>query len=172
MIRTIGTFLLTAALSVALGVGPAGQASAAGGHPPTMLGPGDADVHGIKDEALIRMSRWGFVYIAGQQDSHLRITFNSDTNTIRYRDTGTRRLNRIHHRCHRENVRRGISVRCTVPPRFRDRMFVQVWPRLGNDYVDAHTLGQQVPGVGADGRRQGCRLLRKGQRLRERRQGR
>ena len=119
-----------------------------------MLGPGDANVHGIKDEALIRMSRWGYVYIAGQQDSRLTITFDKGSNSIRYRDTGTKRLNGVPNRCHRENVRRGISVRCTIPPRFRDSMFVQVWPRLGNDHVDAHTLGTQVPGVGADGRRQ------------------
>ena len=32
---------------------------------------------------------------------------------------------------------------CSVPPRFRGkRMFVQVWPRLGHDYVDGRTLSR------------------------------
>jgi hypothetical protein len=139
LIRTIGTLLLTVTVGFALGASP--SVAGGGGLPPTMLGPGDAHVHGIKDEALIRMSTWGYVYIAGQQDSRLKITFDQGSNSIRYRDTGTKRLDGIPKRCHRETVGRGISVRCTIPPRFAKRMFVQVWPRLGNDYVDAHTLG-------------------------------
>ncbi|MDQ3484479.1 MAG: hypothetical protein M3445_03580 [Actinomycetota bacterium] len=106
-----------------------------------MLGPGDAKVSNIKDEAIIRMSRFGFVYIAGQQSSHLRITFVERLNSLRYRDTRTRRATAIPDRCHREQVKTGISVVCKIPPRFRsESMFVQVWPRLGNDYVDGRTL--------------------------------
>ena len=70
--RVVSFIFATAVLGTLLGVGPTAVAA----EPPTMLGPGDAKVSNIKDEALIRWSQWGFVYIAGQQDSpahgHLR----------------------------------------------------------------------------------------------------
>jgi hypothetical protein len=144
LIRAIVSLCLTSALSAALCVASgAGPAVAADGLPPLMLGPGDAHVHGIKDEALIRMSKYGYVYIAGQQHSHLTVTHIKGSHSLRYRDTGTKRLNTIPKTCHRERVKRGVAVRCTIPQRFRDRMFVQVWPRLGNDYVNGRTLPHQ-----------------------------
>jgi RTX calcium-binding nonapeptide repeat (4 copies) len=137
LIRAIVSLCLAVAACLALGVGPA----VAGGHPPMMLGPGDAHVHDIKDKALIRMSKFGYVYIAGQQHSHLRVTFVEGANSLRYRDTGTKRLGTIPKSCHRQKVNRGIAALCRIPPRFHNtRMFVQVWPRLGNDYVDGRTL--------------------------------
>jgi hypothetical protein len=133
--------LLATALAVALGLTlSAGPAEARRGHPPTMLGPGDANVSGIKGEALIRMSRWGYVYIAGQQHTHLTIKTARNGKALHYRDTGTRKLNKIPKRCDRHKVRKGISVTCGIPKKFRKKMFVQVWPRLGNDYVDGRTL--------------------------------
>lgn len=137
MTRAIVSLCTALALCVGAGVGPA----AADGLPPLMLGPGDANVSGIKDEALIRTSKYGYVYIAGQQHSHLTVTYVEGANSLRYRDTGTRRLATIPDGCHRERVSKGISALCKIPPRFNDtRMFVQVWPRLGNDYVDGRTL--------------------------------
>ncbi len=138
MIRGIVSLCLTLALSVGLGASPA---AADGAHPVMMLGPGDANVSGIGDEALIRMSKFGYVYIAGQQHTHLTVTLVAEKNSLRYRDTGTKRLNSIPSGCTREKVGKGISALCKIPPRFDGRsMFVQVWPRLGNDYVDARTL--------------------------------
>jgi len=106
-----------------------------------MLGPGDAHVSGIKDQALIRMSTYGYVYIAGQQDSRLTITYRPEANALLYRDTGTRRLGSIPSGCDRKPATKGIAVQCRIPKAFQGRtMFVQVWPRLGNDYVDGRTL--------------------------------
>lgn len=144
MIRAVRAALsvsvaLALVLSVALGVSPATAKGRA--HPPMMLGPGDAGVHDIGGEAIIRMSRFGYVYIAGQQHTHLRIKFVKERNILRYRDTGTDRVKSMPKRCAKERVRKGISVICTIPKAFRSKkMFVQVWPRLGNDYVDARTL--------------------------------
>jgi hypothetical protein len=108
-----------------------------------MLGPGDAQVHDIKGKALIRTSKWGYVYIAGQQHSHLTVTFVKRANSLRYKDTGTARLTTIPDGCHREKASRGISALCAIPKRFQStKMFVQVWPRLGNDYVDGSTLSR------------------------------
>lgn len=136
MLRAIVSLCAILALGTVLGASPAN----AGGHPPMMLGPGDAKVHDIKDKALIRMSKHGYVYIAGQQHSHLTITALDGGRALRYRDTGTKRLTTTPKTCHRERVAKGISVVCAIPARFRDTMFVQVWPRLGNDFVDGHSL--------------------------------
>ena len=134
MIRRIVPLLVAIALGVTLTAVPAG------GHPPMMLGPGDANVHNVKDKALIRMSKWGYVYIAGQQHSRLKVTLAKGGNALRYRDTGTKRLGKIHKNCHRKRARPGVIAVCRIPQRFDKKMFVQVWPRLGNDHVDARTL--------------------------------
>jgi hypothetical protein len=137
LIRRIVVLLATTAavtLGITLSAGPA-----TAGHPPMMLGPGDAQVHGIKDQALIRMSKWGYVYIAGQQNSHLTITQAGD-HALRYRDTGTRHLGKIPKGCDRQKAGKGIAVRCHIPKKFQHKMFVQVWPRLGNDYVNGSSL--------------------------------
>jgi hemolysin type calcium-binding protein len=136
LIRTIVSFCLTLVVCVALGASPA----FASGEPPKKLGPGDANVHDIKDKALIRMSKFGYVYIAGQQNSHLTITFVKSANSLRYRDTGTKRLTSLPQGCHRESAGRGVSALCRIPQQFQSRMFVQVWPRLGNDVVDGRAL--------------------------------
>ena len=137
MIRAIATFFVTLVLGLSLAASPA----FAGGQPPKMLGPGDANVHDVHDMALIRWSKFGFVYIAGKQNSHLTITFDKDANALRYKDTGTKRLGKIPNSCHRQKAQRGIAAVCKIPASFAHRnMFVQVWPRLGNDFVDGRTL--------------------------------
>jgi hypothetical protein len=141
VIRAIVSSVASLFLVAAVGVGPAdAQVARGGGHPPMMLGPGDAKVHDIGGHALIRMSKFGYVYIAGKQSSHLRLTYMSEKFSLRYRDTRTQRATQLPRTCHREQVEKGISVVCVIPPRFRDHMFVQVWPRLGNDYVDGRDL--------------------------------
>lgn len=123
---------------VALMTGPAHARK----RPVMMLGPGDANVSNIGDKALIRWSKFGFIYIAGQQDSHITITHDKAKNTLTYRDTGTRILQSFpKKRCNQLKAKRGIAVTCKIPKAFDDKkMFVQVWPRLGNDVVDARTL--------------------------------
>lgn len=129
---------LVACLGACLGLG---VSPAMADHPDMMLGPGEAHVNGIKDEALIRWSRFGFVYIAGQQHSHLTVTFDKDANTLLYRDTGTKRLISKPKNCTRKKADKGIAVECKIPKAFdHKKMFVQVWPRLGNDFVDGRTL--------------------------------
>ena len=138
MFRAFVSICVGLVLSVGLGAAPAH----ANRMPPTMLGPGDAGVHNVKDKAIIRMSKFGLVYISGQQNGHLTITYNESTHTLRYRDTGTgtKSFKSLASVCHREKVAKGVSAVCKVPARFNKRMFVQVWPRLGNDYTDGRTL--------------------------------
>ena len=141
MIRATASLVAVLVSSVTFLAGGAAPASA-DGHTPTMLGPGDAKVSDIGGRAVIRYSKYGPVYIAGKQNSHLRITEVKSQHSLRFRDTRTGGIKgSLPDRCHRESVETGISVVCLVPPRFRgNRMFVQVWPRLGNDYVDGRTL--------------------------------
>ncbi|CAI9399149.1 calcium-binding protein [Nocardioides sp. T2.26MG-1] len=129
------TLLIALAGLTAIG-GPA-----AADRPPLMLGPGDAHVSGIGHEAIIRKSKFGYVYISGKHDSHLRVTYLEDRDALRYRDTRTARLRLPEHGCVREQVKTGISAVCKTPKRLDGKkVFVQVWPRLGNDYVDGRTL--------------------------------
>ena len=142
MIRATASALAVLLSSVTFLAGGVSPASAADGHPPTMLGPGDANVSDVGGRAVIRYSKYGPVYIAGKQNTHLRITQVKDLHSLRFRDTRTGGIKgSLPDRCFREKVDQGISVVCKIPPRFQGkRMFVQVWPRLGNDYVDGRTL--------------------------------
>lgn len=109
--------------------------------PPKMLGPGDANVNNIGNKALIRWSKFGFVYIAGKHNTHLTVTYDKAANTLLYRDTGTRELRSKPKACDRRKAAKGIAVLCKIPASFDSKkMFVQVWPRLGNDFVDGRTL--------------------------------
>lgn len=162
MPRAFSSFCVALALTLVATVGPADarpidrqaapsdthakpHAKKGQGHPPMMLGPGDAGVSDIGGKAIIRMSKWGYVYIAGQQHSHLRVKFIEKKNALRFRDTGgTHTASKIAKKCKREKVKKGISVICVIPKRFdQEKKFVQVWPRLGNDYVDGRTLPKQ-----------------------------
>ncbi len=141
MIRKITTFVVTVVValvaSLAVGVAPA-QAD----HPPLMLGPGDAGVSNMGGAALIRYSKYGPVYISGQHNQHLTVKWVPSRHAIRFRDTGTGRWKKaLPDRCEKEQVKKGVSAVCKVPPRFnKKRMFIQVWPRLGHDFTDGRTL--------------------------------
>lgn len=93
----------------------------------------------MKDQAVIVKNKWGYRYKAGQQDS--RLTIRLVDGKLRYADTGTKQLRRIPDTCVRQKARVGIAALCKIPPRFAEgRMFLEVWPRLGNDYVDGSSL--------------------------------
>jgi hypothetical protein len=135
--RTIVTFFLATVAVLAVGISPASA-----DHPPLMLGPGDAGVHDMGGAATIRYSRFGPVYISGQHNQHLTITYVEGQSALRFRDTRTGRFKGpFPDRCRREKVKKGLSAVCKIPPRFRSqRMYVQVWPRLGHDYTSGKSL--------------------------------
>jgi serralysin len=149
-VKRLGTALaiLTLALGSAVLTGPA-QASHPANHaandgakgsstPPTYLGPGDAGVSDIGNQALVRKSKWGYVYIAGQQNTHMKITVSGGA--IHYVDQGTQKIKSLVKGCKSVHAKKGIAISCHLPKKWATNMFVQVWPRLGNDYVDGHTL--------------------------------
>jgi len=108
--------------------------------PPTeLLGNGPKPIP-LKNAAMITMEDTGYRYRAGQQNSHLTITLVDGG--LLYVDTGTRELRQIPGTCTRRSVDRGIAAFCTIPDRFDEdrKMFLEVWPRLGDDYVDGSSL--------------------------------
>jgi hypothetical protein len=108
--------------------------------PPTELIGGGGPVIPLKNAAMITKTADGYRYQAGQQDSRLTIT--KVGNSLRYVDTGTRELREIPGSCVRESVPTGIAALCRIPARFdgENLMFLEVWPRLGDDFVDGSTL--------------------------------
>jgi hypothetical protein len=99
----------------------------------------------LKNMGLLTRTKHGYLYRAGQQDSHLVLT-KSD-NTIRFHDRGTRKWkSAVPKGCHRQQVRRGIAATCRVPRwvTTSQPLLVEIWPRLGDDDVDAHTLPATV----------------------------
>jgi serralysin len=99
----------------------------------------------LKNMALLTRTTHGYRYRAGQQNSHLVVTESGST--IRFRDRGTRRWkSAVPRGCHRQKVRRGIAATCRVPGWVTTGkpLLVEIWPRLGDDYVDAHTLPASV----------------------------
>ena len=129
----------TACAAAATLTGLTGGVAQAEDLPRTEILPDFGTVVPMKDAAVIRTNKWGYRYKAGQQDSRLTITFVDGK--LRYADTGTKELRRIPDTCVRQNVSVGIAALCTIPPRFAEgRMFLEVWPRLGDDHVDGSSL--------------------------------
>lgn len=145
--RTFPSFLVAAVAVAVVGI-PALPASASGGDtPPTeLVGTGTAIP--LNNKAMILDSQWGPVYSAGQQNSKLKVTVSDDHKTITFRDRGIdgwkpgRKYFPGH--CQKQRAKRGIKATCSIQPRFRSHMFVQIWPRLGNDRIDGSTLPSWV----------------------------
>lgn len=98
----------------------------------------------LKDQAMISRTEHGYVYRAGQQDSHLVITLTSDG--LQYADTGTARFKRLPRACHRLEVAEGVAAVCRVPRWVSAEapLLLEVWPRLGDDHVDGSALPGSV----------------------------
>ena len=106
------------------------------------LTPAHGPVPPMKNAAIIEMTEGGFRYIAGQQNSHL--TMSMAEGKLRFVDTGTRELRDIPQNCSRKSVGNGIAALCSIPTKFEDgRMYLEVWPRLGNDFIDGSALPAQ-----------------------------
>jgi hypothetical protein len=127
--------VVLAALAAATSTTVASQAV-----PTTELTPEHGPVTPLKDQAMVQYTKWGIRYIAGQQDSHLTVT--SSGRRVVFLDTGTKKLKSIHKKCTKLSVSRGVGVSCRIPKRFDSNhpMFLELWPRLGDDYVDGSTL--------------------------------
>lgn len=136
MFRTVTRFAIVAtACAVAGSISPVAQAA-----PLTELTPKHGPVTPLKNAAMVTKSKHGWIYHAGQQDSRLTVTYKRGR--VHFTDTGTRELRKFHKRCRKEGASKGISVSCPIASRFSasNPTFVQIWPRLGDDFVDASSM--------------------------------
>ena len=94
----------------------------------------------LKNQAMITKAKGGYLFRAGQQDSHLVIT--RVTGGVRFADSGTARWKSLPASCHRQSVRTGIAAVCHVPGTVSRShpMTLQLWTRLGDDYIDGRSL--------------------------------
>lgn len=98
----------------------------------------------LKNAAMLTRTAHGYVYWAGQQDSHLVI--RPVKGGLRFSDTGSAELRELAGACKRKKARAGIAAVCKVPGTVSTRLplLVEVWPRLGDDYVDGSKLPATV----------------------------
>jgi serralysin len=94
----------------------------------------------LKDKAMLTRTKHGYLYRAGQQDSHLVI--KQVERGLRFHDRGTKEWRELGRACKKRRVKRGVAAVCRIPSGIsrRQPLLVEVWPRLGDDYLDAHTL--------------------------------
>jgi serralysin len=93
----------------------------------------------LKNQAMISTTEHGYVFRAGQQNSHLRVTRVEAG--LKFRDRGTREWRSLTGDCEKRRARIGIKAICTVGGiDLSNPMLVEIWPRLGNDFVDGSRL--------------------------------
>ena len=108
----------------------------------------------MKNAARILKTDCGYRYRAGQQNSHLVIT--QVGNKLRFVDRRTDRIDALPATCTQIRGVRGIAAECPIPYGIsvNNRLLVEVWPRLGHDFVDGSALSAQfsltVLGDGGD----------------------
>jgi Ca2+-binding RTX toxin-like protein len=98
----------------------------------------------LKNKAMLTRTALGYLYRAGQQDSHLVITL--DDAGLHFADTGTKELVKLAGSCTRTSAKKGIAAVCKVPPTVSELLplLVEIWPRLGDDYTDGSSLPDTV----------------------------
>ncbi len=106
----------------------------------TELMGGDGTLISLPDQAMITRTEHGYLFRAGQQDTHLVVTLTEEG--LRFEDTGTDRFKRIARACRSEEVAVGVAAVCRVPSGISTAapLLLEVWPRLGDDHVDGSSL--------------------------------
>ena len=97
----------------------------------------------LKDQAMLTVTDYGYLYRAGQQNSHVTVTRTEDG--LLLADTGTERFKRVSPRCEKQKVERGVAALCPVPKRVSAEkpLLLEIWPRLGHDFVDVSSLSEE-----------------------------
>ena len=111
-----------------------------GDHPVTEL-TGQYDLPRTeKREDLISVSKYGLRFVGGGAGNRLTVTEVGDQ--VRYVDRAATPLEEPAVGVPpRSRCPQGIGAQCRVPAKFKDgRMFLEIYPRLGNDRIDGHTL--------------------------------
>ncbi|MFN8193621.1 MAG: calcium-binding protein [Nocardioidaceae bacterium] len=108
--------------------------------PPTeLMGDGPPPVP-LKNKARIIHTEWGYRMVAGQQNSNITVT--EVDGKLLFADTGTQSWRDIPKSCVKQTPEKGVAALCTIPAVFSGdkTMFIEIWPRLGDDVVDGSSL--------------------------------
>jgi serralysin len=94
----------------------------------------------LKNGAIVNRTKYGYLYRAGQQNSDLKMTMNGGR--IQFVDSGTEKWKWLPRACKKFTVPQGVGASCSIPTRYTGShpMLVEVWPRWGDDVVDARAL--------------------------------
>lgn len=94
----------------------------------------------LKNQAMLTKERCGYRFRAGQQHSHLEVT--ESQGGLLFHDSGTASWKSVGAPCERVPVARGVAAWCPVPADTSpsNPMLLEIWPRLGDDYIDASSL--------------------------------
>lgn len=108
--------------------------------PPTALVGHGPKATPLKNAAMIEKTDGGYRFKAGQQNSHITVTLSNGK--LRFADTGTRELRDIPGSCSKQRGVKGIAAVCNVSGSHSPShpLYIEVWPRLGNDSVNGSTL--------------------------------
>ena len=93
--------------------------------------------------AVIDRTELGYVYRAGSQNNHLVVTRVSGG--LRFADTGTPKFKSLASDCRKVRAVKGVAAVCRVPAGITTELplLVEVWPRIGDDYLDTTGLSAQ-----------------------------
>ena len=102
------------------------------------------NVEPLVNMAAITTTEHGYLYRAGKQNSHL--TLIKVTGGVRFADTGTGSFKHLPASCHKRAAAVGVAAVCSIPAWVSDNrpLLIEVWPRLGDDYVDGSTLPASI----------------------------
>lgn len=121
---------------------PPSGPNAPGPHPVTeLVGQYDLPKLGNR-EVLLTVSKFGFRYVGGGVDNDLSVS--EVDGEVLYVDRAATAWKSLPSSCRRVPVERGVAAQCRVPAKFQDRrMFLEVYPRLGDDRVDGSTMSSR-----------------------------
>lgn len=94
----------------------------------------------LPDQAMITRTEHGYLFRAGQQDTHLVVTLTDEG--LWFEDSGTASFKKLARRCREQPVDVGVAAVCRVPAGISAAapLLLEVWPRLGDDYFDGSSL--------------------------------
>ena len=97
----------------------------------------------LKNQAMLTEERCGYRFRAGQQDSRIEVTERDGG--LFFHDKGSASWKSVEAPCAKRSVTQGVAAWCPVPGDTSpsNPMLLEIWPRLGDDYLDASTLPAQ-----------------------------
>lgn len=149
MRRRIVAPAIAVLVAAAMAAANAGSANGTGGPAGANAGPpynfvtelkGQLGTPPLKNQAMLIKTTHGYRYWTGQQNNH--VVVKRVPGGLRFADTRTDRFKRRTPACDRKPMPGGIAAVCRIPSDISVArpLLVEVWPRLGDDYLNSSSL--------------------------------